>query len=113
MSPTQGGGGQYRPTGPVARFLQGRSPFVYAPTQRLGTAGRSEFIPGRLSGAGDRRQSIQRESRSPGVALPALVPYEDVYARYREAASRALERERIPGPLRQYVKLYFEQLEPR
>jgi hypothetical protein len=94
-----------------ARF--GPSPFVYAPPERLGEVGQSEFIPGRsAAGAGTQRQTM-RETRHPGVAPPALVPYEDVFSHYRDAASRTLERERIPARLRQYVKLYFEQLEPQ
>jgi hypothetical protein len=85
---------------------------IYAPAERLGPNGRTEFIPGRTAGDAGRQQQTQRETRNPGIAPPAMVPYEQVFSRYRDAAGTAIEREAIPGPLRDYVKQYFRQLEP-
>ena len=86
---------------------------IYAPAQRLAPDGEQSFIPGRFTGRAGQESRSERETRNPGVSSPALVPYESVFSRYREAAGSALEREEVPARWRDYVRSYFEQLEPR
>jgi len=85
---------------------------VYAPAAGGSVPARSEYIPSR-SREGGRLQRTERENRNPGLTAPALVPYEDVYGRYRDRAAEALRRQAVPASLREYVKQYFAQLEPQ
>jgi hypothetical protein len=41
-----------------------------------------------------------------------LVPYEEVYGDYSDAASEALDRSAIPPHLKGYVRDYFGELAP-
>jgi hypothetical protein len=84
---------------------------VYAPADRIGGAGATEFVPGRPQGPSGPART--REQRSPGVTGPSVVPYSRVFRRYADAAGEALERGEIPPGLRDYVRLYFTQLEPQ
>ena len=42
----------------------------------------------------------------------SLIPYDQVFGNYRDAAYQALEREHIPLGLKGYVRDYFSSLEP-
>jgi hypothetical protein len=98
-------------TGPPQDDRTGAAGAVFAPLDRQAT-GESAFVPGRQPSGAGARQVSERQSRNAGVASAAVVPYERVFGRYREAAGAALEREVVPERWRGYVRLYFEQLEP-
>jgi hypothetical protein len=48
----------------------------------------------------------------PGANNPSLVPYEQVFPSYADAASEALDRGYIPPHLKDFVRRYFSELEP-
>lgn len=109
----RGEGDAYAPTGEALSGRRGESPFVFAPSPGDESGGRPEFVPSRDGPADDGATQSMRESRAPAARGRALVPYRDVFSRYRDAAAEALERETIPARLRPYVQRYFEQLEPQ
>jgi hypothetical protein len=100
-----------RPSQPNRPAGVTESETVYAPGNGVHTPGNPEFVPGQQTGDG---QEIVREERSPrpGATNPSLVPYRDVYQDYAAAAAEAVDRERIPPELRNYVRDYFSQLAP-
>jgi PKD repeat protein len=54
--------------------------------------------------------------RPPPPGAPAAaeqVPLESVLPEYRRAAEDSMERERIPGPLREHLRRYFDGLRPK
>ena len=67
------------------------------------------FIPGQDTGQGTTQEKETKDPL-PGAPNPALVPYREVYQRYMDAASQALEQSYIPSGLKDYVKGYFEEL---
>ncbi len=83
---------------------------IYAPIDPQ-SAGQPEFVPGQETGEG---QVINRQEESPlsGVNNPSLVPYQQVYQNYADAAAEAVEREQIPPDMRDLVRDYFSQLAP-
>ncbi|MFN2226681.1 MAG: hypothetical protein ACK2UY_10245, partial [Anaerolineae bacterium] len=84
---------------------------VYVPWERRGAAGQELFIPGQ-EGSEGQTQVRERQAPSSGTLGPALVPYQDVYYTYSDAAHQALEQGAIPPGLRDLVRAYFSQLEP-
>jgi hypothetical protein len=84
---------------------------VYAPGSSPHQAGDPEFIAGQETGEG---QTIIREEQSPqaGATNPSIIPYQQVYQNYAAAAAEAIERERIPVEMQDYVRDYFSQLAP-
>jgi hypothetical protein len=98
---------------PAQPARAGDAELLYVPPNRNGVQGASQFIPSRAAAAGGRVQRSERDTRKPGVSNPALVPYEQVYGAYRDAAAEALRREAVPARLRDYVRQYFAQLEPQ
>jgi hypothetical protein len=84
---------------------------IYAPSGGPQEAGKPEFISGQETEDG---QPIIRQEQSPqmGATNPSLVPYSEVYQNYADAATEAMERERIPPQMRDLVRDYFSQLAP-
>jgi hypothetical protein len=80
---------------------------LYAP-QRLGGAGGPEL---ELPPGGDPGELLRELPGEPEVGQ-STVPYNQIYAQYREAAGQALADQRIPLGLRQTVRDYFSSLEP-
>lgn len=79
---------------------------VYAP-QRLGEGeGERVNLPG--EGEGPYRDT----SRDVDEEGQALVPYDQVYGDYSQAAAEALEGSYIPLGIKEYVREYFSALEP-
>ncbi len=68
-------------------------------------------IPGQDTGQGE---TITRENPNPSGGLPgnALIPYQQAYTQYLEAAQQAINRSEIPTGYRDLVRDYFTQLEP-
>jgi len=84
---------------------------IYIP--RTGGSGDGEefFIPGQETGQGET-QVTEGQSPLPGGANPALVPYNQFYYSYLNAANQAMQQSYIPAGLQAYVRQYFSQLEP-
>ena len=99
------------PTRPNQPVEVGELEQVYSPWGRPGGEGELEFIPGREGPGGETAIRIDPH-QLPGTESPALVPYSEVYAAYRDAAGQAMEREYIPISLKDYVREYFSRLEP-
>jgi hypothetical protein len=84
---------------------------VYVPLERLGSGDAPLFIPGQDTGQGET-QVREGQNPLPGVTGPVLMPYQDVFGIYQQAAAQALEQGYIPEELREYIRLYFSRLEP-
>jgi hypothetical protein len=104
----QGGAAQPMETdnGPGDGGLRQFEP-LYAP-QRLGGSGGPEL---ELPPGGDPGELLRELPGNPEVG-ESTVPYNQIYALYREAAGRALSDQRIPLGLRETVRDYFSSLEP-
>lgn len=72
------------------------------------SSGPASQVPGRDNGQG---QSTSRPARGDGLATEPLVPYQEVYAGYRQQATTALEQETVPPDLRDYVRDHFSLLD--
>lgn len=84
---------------------------VFIPWERRPAEGQEVSIPGQDTGQGE---TITRENPNPSGGLPgnALIPYQQVYTQYFEAAQQAIHRADIPPAYRDLVRDYFTQLEP-
>jgi hypothetical protein len=84
---------------------------IYAPRQTGTWQGDPLFISGADTGQGETIVS-EGDSPLPGAVNPALVPYDQVYYDYLQAANQAVNQIAIPASLQAYVREYFSQLEP-
>ena len=107
------GSGQARdPQGQGQSAPEGRlDSQVYVPFERLPAGEEELIIPGQENEGGET-QVREREDPLPGSTGPALVPYDEVYYEYLDAANRAMDQTFIPPELKDYVRDYFSQLEP-
>lgn len=109
---TSGGRPNVHPQGHAAQAAPGALPQVYAPFQRpQASASQQLFVPGQDTGPGETTTS-QGQSNLPGSANPALVPYNQVFGSYYNAAIQSLQQSYVPDTLQDYVKEYFTQLAP-
>lgn len=84
---------------------------VYAPREKAPAGNNQISIPGQDTDQGQTQSTEQRDPIS-GVTNPALVPYNQVYQSYFDAANQAVEQSSIPQGLKDYVREYFTQLQP-
>jgi hypothetical protein len=84
---------------------------IYVPWERRQGSGDEVFIPGQEAGQGETQVREQKDPL-PGAPGQALVPYQEVYYNYLDAANQTMERSYIPSGLKDYVREYFSQLEP-
>ena len=84
---------------------------VFVPWQRGASNGDELFVPGQDTGQGET-QVKEGQNPLPGINNPALIPYDQVYYTYLNAANQALQQSYIPAGLQEYVRLYFSLLEP-
>ena len=84
---------------------------LFVPWNRRPEEGAEVSISGQDTGQGE---TITRENPNPSGGLPgaALIPYQQVFTQYFEAAQQAIERNDIPPAYRDLVRDYFTQLEP-
>ena len=84
---------------------------VFIPWERRSNQGEFVHIPGQDSGRGETNV---RENPNPSAGLQgsALIPYQQVYTQYVEAAQQAINQNEIPYAYRDLVRDYFTQLEP-
>ncbi|HZB95828.1 MAG TPA: hypothetical protein VE268_07700, partial [Herpetosiphonaceae bacterium] len=109
---TRTGGGDFNPNGPGHGQSNGSGGdnTVYQPFKPSGQTGKSETVQGQ-QGSGGQTQ-VNPGQYGPGANNPSLVPYEQVYGQYRDAAGEALDQSAIPPHLKGYVRDYFSQLSP-
>ncbi len=81
------------------------------PTERLPSSGEEIRVPGEFPLEAETSLKIY----IPGGEKEAKAgtPLREVYPRYRKVAEETLIKERIPLGFREYVKEYFQSLEPR
>jgi hypothetical protein len=84
---------------------------LFVPWERRSEEGQEVTIPGQDTGQGE---IITRQNPNPsgGLPGPALIPYQQVFARYQQAAQQTMDRSEIPPAYRQLVRDYFTLLEP-
>jgi hypothetical protein len=84
---------------------------VFVPWERRNSESEAVSIPGQDTGQGE---TITRENPNPSGGLPgdALIPYQQVYTEYFNAAQQAINRSEIPLVYRDLVRDYFTQIEP-
>lgn len=118
------GSGEGESTGQEGQTQTGEGPIPQA--DRPGQEGESEYepvyVPQRLGeGEGESEQvNLPGEGEGPYSDTPrdvdeegeALVPYDQVYGDYSQAAAEALEGSYIPLGIKEYVREYFSALEP-
>ena len=85
----------------------GARELIYAP-QHIGGEGDPEML---LPQSGDPGELV-RELESERETGSSMVPYEQVFTVYSDAANQALDQQHIPLGLRGYVRDYFSSLEP-
>mgnify|MGYP005842156501 CR=1 FL=1 len=89
----------------------GSDGLVYQPYRPAGQQGTPDFVQGQ-QGQGGSSQTQTGQDTLPGVSNPSMVPYQQVFPEYAEAASEALDRGYIPPHLKEFVRDYFSRLEP-
>lgn len=89
----------------------GSDGLVYQPYRPSGQQGTPDFVQGQ-QGQGGSSQTQTGQDTLPGVSNPSMVPYQQVFPEYAEAASEALDRGYIPPHLKEFVRDYFSRLEP-
>ncbi|OGO34649.1 MAG: hypothetical protein A2Z16_09450 [Chloroflexi bacterium RBG_16_54_18] len=122
-----GGGGTNAPILPPgtsqrqASSPQGNKPFGgeddldtqgNTPRQEGNFVGDELFIPGIDTDQGST-QVRPGENAAPGLSNPSLVPYDQAYYSYLNAAMQSLSQDYIPENLTNYVQQYFLLLEPQ
>jgi hypothetical protein len=85
---------------------------VYQPYDPNGQQARPEAVQGQQGSGGDV-QTQQGQSNLPGASSPAQVPYQQQLPQYQRAAGEALDQSAIPPHLKDYVRDYFSNLEPK
>lgn len=84
---------------------------VYTPWQKTANQAAQIFIPGQETQQG-QTTSTESNNPLPGIANPALTPYNQVFYNYMNTAAQAIGQSNIPSNLLDYVRLYFSSLEP-
>jgi hypothetical protein len=121
-----GGGGTRADTLPPARRTgQAGRPQGAGDSGQSGEIGGQVYVPWERRKGGDAEMRLlgqdtgqgETEVREwadplPGSSRAALVPYQEVYQTYLDAANQAIEQSYIPPALREYVRAYFTELEP-
>jgi hypothetical protein len=85
---------------------------VYRPYNPDTQQGRPDTVQGQ-QGQGGETQVQQGQSNLPGASNPAQVPYQQQLPQYQRAAGEALDQSAIPPHLKDYVRDYFSNLEPK
>lgn len=114
--PDGGGGGSPPPPAQLPPFNPPKStgPQSSNPTERPPV----ETLPHGVTPLDDGKADLVEKDKSvfspgPGGASTPPPPFEKVYSDYRRVAEEAIGRDRIPGPLADYVRAYFDRIRPR
>jgi hypothetical protein len=112
LPPATGSGQAQRP-GSVDTGSQTGSPAdqLFVPWERRSGEGTELTIPGQDTGQGE---IITRDNPNPSAGMPgpALIPYQQVFIQYQQAAQQAMDRLDIPPAYKDLVRDYFTLLEP-
>lgn len=113
LPPNTGQGKPGRPQGAGQSTAPGAAidSQVYVPRETGASNGDELFIPGQDTGQGET-QVKEGQNPLPGISNPALVPYDQVFYTYLNAANQALQQSYIPAALQEYIRQYFSRLEP-
>lgn len=84
---------------------------IFAPRQTGKNSGKEMQISGQDTGQG-QEEIKESPNPLPGQNNPSVVPYQEVYQQYMNAANQAMEQSYVPAHLKDYVRSYFSQLEP-
>ena len=90
----------------------GHGDMIYQPYDPANLPSHPEQIQGQ-QGQGGSTQVQQGQSNLPGAANSSQVPYQQQLPQYQRAAGEALDQSAIPPHLKDYVKDYFSNLEPK
>lgn len=84
---------------------------LFVPWDRRSGEGQELTLPGQDTGQGE---IITRENPNPSAGMPgpALIPYQQVFTQYQQAAQQAMDRLDIPPAYKDLVRDYFTLLEP-
>ncbi len=103
--------GKVQPNGkPGQGAGTGKNNTIYQPFTPSNQQGKQEQAAGQQGSAGQTQVSAGQYA--PGQNNQALVPYQQVYNDYHNAAEQALDSSAIPPHLKGYVRDYFTQLNP-
>lgn len=121
----QGGGSNANSLGDRTSNARGNVQSTGGPGQGAGTGKNNTiyqpFTPGKQPGKQEQATGQQGSSGqtqvspgqyAPGQSNQVLVPYQQVYNDYHNAAEQALDSSAIPPHLKGYVRDYFTQLNP-
>ncbi len=107
------GAGQARPPGNQDTGSQTGDPAdaLFVPWERRSDQGVELTIPGQDT---DQGETLTRENPNPLAGLPgtALIPYQQFFSQYQQAAQQAMDRIDIPPAYKDLVRDYFTLLEP-
>jgi len=83
----------------------------YNPNQAISSdQGYDSELEGQISETG---KSVTTEDKADLKKEEASVPYEEIYAKYRDAADDAIVRTKIPWKYKEHVKSYFDAIKPK
>ncbi len=84
---------------------------LFVPWERRSDQGAELTIPGQDT---DQGETLTRENPNPLAGLPgtALIPYQQFFSQYQQAAQQAMDRIDIPPAYKDLVRDYFTLLEP-
>jgi hypothetical protein len=102
-------GGEGDGQGGIQSWGTGHQEPVYAPPSSVSATLTPVVIKGQPNQEGDQSTMPINGGTTPGEAL---VPYEQVFARYREQAGSALGSDYIPQGYKDLVRDYFSELQP-
>ena len=111
--PPATGSGQARRPGGVDTGSQTGDPAdqLFVPWEQRSGEGTELTISGQDTGQGE---IITRDNPNPSAGMPgpALIPYQQVFTQYQQAAQQAMDRLDIPPAYKDLVRDYFTLLEP-
>lgn len=90
----------------------GHEDMIYQPYDPSNPQNPATGVQGQQGQGGDT-QVQQGQSNLPGAANPSRVPYQQQLPQYQRAAGEALDQSAIPPHMKDYVREYFSNLEPR
>lgn len=111
LPPATGGRTNVRPRGNAQETALGElDTSIYSPWQRSASEANELFIPGQETGEGEL-SAREGQSQQPGISNPSIIPYNQVFLQYLTTANQAMQQDFIPGNLKEYIRLYFSNLE--
>ena len=66
-----------------------------------------------MSGTGGGSSQPTGTTQGQGVNAPSTVPYDQVFQQYRDQALQGIDDPSIPPELREYIRQYFSNIDPK